>query len=175
VTDRFIPYGRQSINDDDIAAVVETLRSDWLTQGPAVERFERAVAEFCGARYAVAVANGTAALHLAALAAGFVPGDEVITSSLTFVASANCILYAGATPVFADIDAATCCLDPQGVRSRITPRTRGIIPVHFAGQPCDLKAFSALALEHDLKVIEDAAHAIGASYTIDGKSFKVGC
>jgi UDP-4-amino-4,6-dideoxy-N-acetyl-beta-L-altrosamine transaminase len=172
---RFIPYGRQDISEADIAAVVEVLRSDWLTQGPAVENFERAVAEYCGARYAVAVANGTAALHLAALAAGFAAGDEVITTPITFVASANCIVYAGATPVFADIDPRSYCLDPEQVRRKITHNTRGLIPVHFAGQPCDMVAFSTIARENNLLVIEDAAHAIGASYEVDGATYKVGC
>jgi perosamine synthetase len=172
---RFIPYGRQSISEDDIAAVVEVLRSDWLTQGPVVERFERAVAEYCGARYAVAVANGTAALHLAALAAGFGPGDEVITSPITFVASANCIAYTGAKPAFADIDPRTYCIDPEQIRSRLTPATRGLIPVHFAGQPCDMAAIAEVARERGMVVIEDAAHAIGASYQVDGVTSKVGC
>lgn len=172
---RFIPYGRQDISDEDIQAVVEVLRSDWLTQGPAVERFERAVAEYCGARYAVAVANGTAGLHLAALAAGFGPDDEVITSPITFVASANCIVYCGAKPVFADIDPQTYCLDPRQVETKLSGTTRGLIPVHFAGQPCDIAAMAAIARKNDLAVIEDAAHAIGASYEVDGRRFKVGC
>lgn len=169
-----IPYGQHNINEDDIQAVVETLRSDWLTQGPMVERFEQDVAKYCGAKYAVAVANGTAALHLALLAAGFQKGDEVITSPITFVASANCIVYTGATPIFADIDAQTYCIDPQQIKNRITPRTKGIIPVHFAGQPCDMEAIYALARTHDLIVIEDAAHAINASYQTGGKACKVG-
>lgn len=171
---KFIPYGRQSISEEDIQAVVDVLRSDWLTQGPAVERFERAVADYCGARYAVAVANGTAALHLAALAAGFGAGDEVITSPITFVASANCILYAGATPVFADIDARSYCIDPAQIRARLTDRTRGLIPVHFTGQPCDMGAIKELAEAHRLIVIEDAAHAIGATYDVAGQTYKVG-
>ncbi|PLY08293.1 MAG: UDP-4-amino-4,6-dideoxy-N-acetyl-beta-L-altrosamine transaminase [Desulfuromonas sp.] len=172
---RFIPYGRQQISEEDIAAVVEVLRSDWLTQGPAVERFEQAVAAYCGARFAVAVANGTAALHLAALAAGFGPGDEVITTPITFVASANCVAYAGGTPVFADIDSKSYCIDPEQIRKRLTSATRGLIPVHFTGQPCDMQQIAAIARERDLKVIEDAAHAIGASYQVDGETFKVGC
>lgn len=171
---RFIPYGRQQINDEDIQAVVEVLRSDWLTQGPAVERFEQAVADYCGARYAVAVANGTAALHLAALAAGFGPEDEVVTSPITFVASANCLAYVGARPVFADIDPGTYCLDPARIREKLTSATRGLIPVHFSGQPCDMRAIADLASEHGLLVIEDAAHAIGASYQVDGRDYKVG-
>lgn len=169
-----IPYGRQWISEEDIAAVVEALRSDWLTQGPLVARFEEALAEACGARFAVAVANGTAALHLAALAAGFGPGDEVITSPNTFAASANCVLYAGGKPVFADIDAETYCLDPEAVRGRLSPATKGLIPVHFAGQPCDMGALSAIAREHGLTVIEDAAHAIGATYQVDGETYRVG-
>jgi perosamine synthetase len=172
---RFIPYGRQEISEEDIQAVAEVLRSDWLTQGPAVERFERAVADYCQVRFAVAVANGTAALHLAALAAGFGAGDEVITSPITFVATANCIVYAGARPVFADIDSQTYCIDPEQIRRRLTPATRGVIPVHFAGQPCDMSAISNIAREHELVVIEDAAHAIGASYEVAGRRFKVGC
>jgi len=172
---RFIPYGRQSISEEDIAAVVEVLRSDWLTQGPAVEHFEKAVADYCGARYAVAVANGTAALHLCAMAAGFGPGDEVITSPITFVASANCIAYVGATPVFADIDPQSYCIDPAQVQAKISPDTRGIIPVHFAGQPCDMGSIATMAKDRGLKIIEDAAHAIGASYEVAGETFKVGC
>jgi len=170
----FIPYGRQAIDDDDIRAVVEVLKSDWLTQGPAGEHFEKAFAEFCGARFAVAVSSGTAALHLACLAAGFSPGDEVITSPITFVATANAIAYTGARPRFADIDPATADLDPKAVATHITPATRGVIPVHFAGQPADLAAFSRLAAEHDLTIIEDAAHALGATYESNGRRFKVG-
>jgi perosamine synthetase len=170
-----IPYGRQSISEEDIAAVVDVLRSDWLTQGPMVERFENAVAEYCGAKYAVAVSNGTAALHLTALAAGFQAGDEVITSPITFVASANCIVYSGATPVFADINPQTYCIDPTEIEKKITPNTKGLIPVHFAGQPCDMSSIARIAKEHELIVIEDAAHAIGASYTVDGRRYKVGC
>lgn len=169
-----IPYGTQWITDDDITAVVEALRSPWMTQGPMIEAFEKAIADYCGARFAVAVANGTAALHIAALAAGFGPDDEVITSPITFVASANCILYAGARPVFADIDPTTYCLDPKAVEAKLSAATKGIIPVHFAGQPCDMPAFYQLAKARGLRVIEDAAHAIGASYGHEGKRFKVG-
>jgi len=171
---KFIPYGRQSISEEDIQAVVDILRSDWLTQGPAVEQFERAVADYCGVKFAVAVANGTAALHLAALAAGFTKDDEVITSPITFVASANCIAYAGAKPVFADIDARTYCISPEQIKARLTSRTRGVIPVHFTGQPCNMAAISAIARDHRLIVIEDSAHAIGANYTVDGRQYKTG-
>jgi UDP-4-amino-4,6-dideoxy-N-acetyl-beta-L-altrosamine transaminase len=171
---RKIPYGRQSVSEEDIAAVVEVMRSDWLTQGPVIERFERAVARYCGARFAVAVSSGTAALHLASLAAGFGPGDEVITSPNSFVASANCIVYSGARPVFADIDRQTYCIDPDEILSRLSPKTRGLIPVHFAGQPCDMNSIDAIARSKQLIVIEDAAHAIGATYDVNGKTYRVG-
>lgn len=169
-----IPYGRQWLEDDDIEAVVQALRSDWLTQGPLVDEFERAFADYCGARFAVAVANGTAALHLAALAAGFKAGDEVITSPVTFVATANSVAYAGARPVFADIDPDTYCLSPEEVSKRLTPATRGLIPVHFAGQPCRMADLADIAKRHGLVVIEDAAHALGASYDVEGQEYRVG-
>lgn len=171
---RFVPYGRQSICEDDIAAVIEVLKSDWLTQGPSVFEFEKAVAEYCDAKFAVAVSNGTAALHLAALAAGFGPGDEVITSPITFVASANCIVYVGATPVFADIDDRTYCIDPAEIEKRLSLKVKGVIPVHFSGQPCNMKAISKIAKDNSLIVIEDGAHAIGASYEEDGEQYKIG-
>ena len=170
----FIPYGRQSIDEEDIQAVVDVLRSDLITQGPVSVQFEEAIATYCGARYAVAVANGTAALHLAALAAGFGSGDEVITSPLTFVSSPNCVLYCDATPIFADIDEKTYCLSAEHIRKKITPSTRGVIPVHFAGHPCDMSVIQDLAREHELIVIEDAAHAIGGKYQLEGQTFKVG-
>ncbi len=159
-----IPYGKQTIDDTDIAAVVEALRSDWLTQGPMVERFERALAERCGARHAVVVANGTVALHLACLAAGLGPGDEGITSSLTFLASANCMLYCGAMPVFVDVRPDTWNLDPQKVEAAITEKTKVLIPVHFAGLPCDMREIRSIARRRGLTVIEDACHALGAEY-----------
>ncbi|NIA20103.1 MAG: UDP-4-amino-4,6-dideoxy-N-acetyl-beta-L-altrosamine transaminase, partial [Xanthomonadaceae bacterium] len=172
---RYIPYGRHSLGPDDIQAVVEILKSDWLTQGPMVQKFEQAFASLCGACYAVAVSSGTAALHLAALAAGFAPGDEVITSPITFVASANCVIYVGAKPVFADIDPMTGCLAAAQIAKQLTPATKGIIPVHFAGQPCDMAAINTIARKHNLIVIEDAAHALGSSYTVDGRHFATGC
>ncbi len=159
-----IPYGRQWIDDDDVTAVVEVLRGDWLTQGPAVERFERALAERCGARHAVAVSNGTAALHLACLAAGLSHDDEGITSPLTFLASASCLISCGARPRFADIDARTWTLDPAEVERRISPRTKALIPVDYGGLPCDLDRLRALADQHDLTVIHDACHSLGATY-----------
>lgn len=157
-------YGRQCIEDDDVAAVVETLKSDLITCGPRVDALEKLLCEITGAKYAVVVSNGTAALHLAALAAGFQEGDEVIVSSITFAASANCVLYCGAKPVFADIDPETYNIDPDSVRRLITPRTRGIVAVDFTGQSVKHEELRAICKEHDLVLIEDAAHAIGTKY-----------
>lgn len=160
----FIPYGKQSIDEDDIQAVVEVLKSNYITTGPKIEEFEKVVADYVGAKYAVAVSNGTAALHLACLAAGIKEGDEVITTPITFAASANCILYCGAKVVFADIDPTTYNIDPADIRRKITDKTKAIIPVHFTGQPCEMDEIHAIAKEHNLIVIEDAAHALGADY-----------
>ena len=160
----YIPYGRQSIDDADIEAVVKVLKSDYLTTGPAVAAFEKKVADYVGAKYAVAVSNGTAALHVACLAAGIGEGDEVITTPITFAASANCVLYCGGTPVFADIDPDTYNISPEELEKKITSRTKAIIPVHYTGQPCDMDAILEIARKHDLLVIEDGAHALGASY-----------
>lgn len=160
----YIPYGRQSIDDADIEAVVKVLKSDYLTTGPAVAAFEKKVADYVGAKYAVAVSNGTAALHVACLAAGIGDGDEVITTPITFAASANCVLYCGGTPVFADIDPDTYNISPEELESKITPQTKAIIPVHYTGQPCDMDAILEIARKRDLLVIEDGAHALGASY-----------
>lgn len=157
-------YGKQLIDDDDIAAVVEVLRSDYLTCGPKVREFEQRICEYTGAKYAVAVANATAGLHIAALAAGIQAGDEVITSSVTFLSSANCARFTGATVRFADIEADTANIDPQEIIKLCGERTRAIIPVHFAGQSCDMERISTIAREHGLMVIEDAAHAIGSDY-----------
>jgi len=169
-----IPYGRQWVTEEDIQKVIHTLRGDWITQGPGVKNFEEVFAEYCGAKFAVAVSSGTAGLHLAALAAGFNHGDEIITSPITFVASANCVLYTGAIPIFADIDEDTICLDVQEVEKHLSSNTRGLIPVHFAGHPCDMPSIWELAVKNNLKVIEDASHAIGASYIHQGIPFKVG-
>ena len=160
----YIPYGRQSIDDADIEAVVKVLKSDYLTTGPAVAAFEKKVADYVGAKYAVAVSNGTAALHVACLAAGIGEGDEVITTPITFAASANCVLYCGGMPVFADIDPDTYNISPKELERQITSRTKAIIPVHYTGQPCDMDAILEIARKHDLLVIEDGAHALGASY-----------
>lgn len=162
VRSTLLPYGRQSIAEDDIQAVVEVLRSDWLTTGPKVAEFEEAFAERVNAKYAVSFSSGTAALHGAAFAAGLKSGDEAITTPMTFAATANCVLYQGATPVFADVSADTLNLDPEKVAERITPRTRAILPVDYAGHPADLDAILELAARHDLVVIEDACHALGA-------------
>lgn len=161
---KHIPYGRQWLDKDDIDAVVETLCSDYLTTGPKVEQFEHAVAEYVGCKYAVAVSNGTAALHAACFAADIRPGDEVITTPITFAASANCILYCGGIPVFADIDSHTYNIDPKELRRKVTPRTKAIIAVHFTGQPCDMDEICKIAKEYCLTVIEDGAHALGAEY-----------
>lgn len=160
----YIPYGRQDINEDDINAVVEVLKSDFLTTGPKVAEFEQKFAEYVGAKYAVAVSNGTAALHIACLAAGIKEGDEVITSPITFAASANCALYCGAKPVFADIDPVTYNIDCKSIEQLITDKTKAIIPVHYTGQPCDMDEIHRIADKYNLLVIEDAAHAVGAEY-----------
>ncbi|MEX1028724.1 MAG: UDP-4-amino-4,6-dideoxy-N-acetyl-beta-L-altrosamine transaminase [Paenibacillaceae bacterium] len=162
-----LPYGKQSIDDDDIAKVVHILKSDYLTQGPAITEFEQAVASRAGASYAVAFCNGTAALHGACFAAGIGVGDEVITSALTFAASSNCVLYQGGTPVFADVHQDTFLLDIEDVQRKLTKRTKAIIPVDFAGQPVDMKAFKAFAEVNNLVMIQDAAHSFGASYAGD--------
>jgi perosamine synthetase len=160
----FIPYGRQEIDEDDIAAVVEVLRGDWLTTGPAVGRFERAFADLVGAEHAVAVTNGTAALHLAMLVAGVGPGDEVIVPTMTFAASANAARYVGAEVRFCDVRPDTLGIDVEHAAALVSPRTRAIVVVDYAGIPCDLDEVMALAAEHGLVVIEDACHAVGATY-----------
>lgn len=166
-----IPYGRQTIDEDDINAVVDVLKSDYLTTGPKIAEFEQAVASYTGAKYAVAISNGTSALHAACFAAGIGQGDEVITTPLTFAASANCVLYCGGTPVFADVDPYTYNIDPKDIRKKITDKTKAIIAVHLAGQPCDMDEIHSIAQEHNLIVIEDGAHALGSVY----KGKKVGC
>lgn len=159
-----LPYGRQSVDEADIQAVVEVLHGDWLTTGPAVRAFEEAVAAYTGAKEAIAVNSGTAALHAAAFAAGIGPGDEVIVPPITFAATANCVLYMGGIPVFADVCPDTLNLDPEDVARKITPRTKAMIPVDYTGQPCEHDALRALAERHGLIVIEDGSHALGATY-----------
>ncbi|MDF2814431.1 MAG: spsC [Paenibacillus sp.] len=170
VRNTMITYGQQWIDDQDIASVVEVLKSRELTQGPRIPEFEKAVAKEAGTRYAVAFSSGTAALHGAAFAAGIGPGDEVITTPITFAASSNCVLYQGGTPVFADILPDTYNIDPEDIERRITPRTKAIIPVDYTGQPADLDAIRQIADKHGLIIIEDAAHSLGATY----KGRKVG-
>ncbi len=164
VREKAIFYGRQCIEQDDVDAVMATLLGDYITCGPKVTELERMLCETTGAKYAVVVSNGTAALHLAALAAGFQEGDEVIVSSITFAASANCVLYCGAKPVFADIKPDTYNVDPASVRRLVTPKTKGIVAVDFTGQAVELDELRAICREHQLQLIEDAAHAIGTKY-----------
>lgn len=159
-----IYYGRQWIGEDDIRAVEEVLRSDYITCGPKVDEFEQELARYTGAKYAVAVSNGTAALHCACLAAGIGPGDEVITTPLTFAASANCALYCGARPVFADVDPHTYNIDPASVRAHITDKTKAIVAVDFTGQAVRHEELRAICDEFGLVFIEDAAHAIATKY-----------
>jgi len=167
---KFIPYGHQCIEEDDIKAVVEVLKSDWLTTGPAVDAFEKAVAEFVGAEYGVAVSSGTAALHTAVFAAGLKPGDEVIVPAMTFAATANAVVFQGATPVFCDVDSETLLINPDVVNQEISSRTKAIIVVDYAGQPCDYDALREIADRNKLVLIADACHSIGALY----KGRKVG-
>lgn len=170
-----LPYSRQCLSEEDINAVAEVLRGHWITQGPMVSDFEEALAEYCGAKYAVAVSNGTAALHLACLVAGVGPADSGITSPITFVASANCIAYCGGTPDFADIDPVTVTLDPSRLRAVCERRRpKVIVPVDFAGQPADLPAIYEIAQHYDAIVIEDAAHSLGATYKCDEKECNAG-
>lgn len=156
-----IPYGRQSIDEDDVRAVDEVLRGDWLTQGPAVHRFEDAVSRVCDVSFAVAFSSGTAALHGAAFAAGLGPGDELVTSAITFAASANCGAYLGATPRFADIEPATWNASAETIGAVVTERTRAVVPVHFTGLPAPIAAIRE-RVGANVRIIEDAAHAIGA-------------
>lgn len=165
-----IPYGKHHIDEEDIQAVVDVLRSGTLTQGPAIEAFEQAVADYVGVRYAVAVSSGTAALHLSALAAGVGPGKSLITSPITFVASANAALYAGGRPVFADIDPNTINMSPDSLRQALSGNKEicAVVPVHYAGLPCNMPEIKAAADEAGAVVIEDAAHALGGHYP-DGR------
>lgn len=160
----YLPYGRQQIDDEDINAVIEVLRSDWLTTGPKVAAFEQALVDYCGCGYAVAVSSGTAALHAACHAVGITAADEVIIPAITFVATANAVVYCGGTPVFADVDPDTLLMDVAGIETKITPRTKAIIAVDYAGQPCDYDGLRQLAKAHKLVLIADASHSLGAAY-----------
>lgn len=160
----FIPYGRQAIDGEDVLAVTEALTSDWLTTGPKVAEFEKAVAAACGVDYAVACSSGTAALHATMAAIGIGPGDEVIVPALTFAASANAVVFQGGRPVFADVEPDTLLIDPAVVEQKLTSRTKAIVAVDYAGQPCDYDALRAIADRHSLALIADACHAWGATY-----------
>lgn len=164
VRPRMLPYARQIVDEEDRNAVLEVLGSDWLTTGPAVERFEKALAETLGAPEVVVVSNGTAALHAAVHAAGIGPGDEVVVPALTFVASANAVVFAGGKPVFADVDSKSLSLDPESVKQRLTDRTKAIIAVDYAGQPCRYDELVPLAKSRGLTLIADACHALGGSH-----------
>lgn len=168
--EQFLPYGRQTIDDDDIAAVTSVLKSDWMTTGPAVEHFEHDVCAYTGAQYGVAVSSGTAALHACMFALNIRPGDEVIVPPMTFAATSNCVLYQGGTPVFADVCADTLLVEPRAVEAAVTPRTKAIIAVDYAGQPCDWDALRSIADKHHLALVADACHALGGEY----KNRKVG-
>ncbi len=164
VRDKLLSYGHQWIDEADIAAVSEVLHSDWITQGSKVAEFEKEFAGYVGARHAVAVSSGTAALHTACFAAQIEKGDEAITSPITFVASANCVLYQEGIPVFADIDANTLNIDPDEIKKKITKKTKALIPVDFTGRPADLEKILQIAKDNNLIIIEDASHALGATY-----------
>ena len=164
VRESLLPYGRQWIDEDDLAAVTDVLLSDWLTTGPKVMQFEKSFAEFVGTSEAVAVSNGTAALHAAMYAIDIGPGDEVIVPSMTFSASANCVVYQGGTPVFADVEPDTLLIDPEDAASKITSRTKAIIAVDYTGQPCDYDRLREIVTRNGLLLVDDACHAIGGSY-----------
>lgn len=171
----YIPYGRQFIDEDDIQAVVDVLKSDYLTTGPKIQEFEKKVADYVGCKYAVCIANGTAALHAACFAAGIGADDEVITTPMTFAATANSILYLGGKPVFADIDPHTYNIAPSEIEKKITSKTKAVIAVDFTGQPAELYKIKALAQRHNLIFIEDAAHSLGAEIMdFQGKWHKIG-
>ena len=162
--EEFIPYGKQYIDENDIQAVNEVLKSPYLTTGPKAQEFEKKLCELTGAKYAVAISNGTAALHAACYAAGITVGDEVITTPITFAASANCVLYCGGTPVFADIDPDTWNIDPKEIEKKITNKTKAVIAVDYTGQAVQLDEIKGICKKHNLILIEDAAHSIGTKY-----------
>ncbi len=170
IRDTYLQYGRQSINETDVALVLESLQSDYLTTGPLVNEFENKIANYVGAKYAVAVSNGTAALHMACFATDIKEGDEVLLSPITFVASSNAILYCGGIPVFVDINKDTYNIDIDKIEQKITKKTKAIIAVDFAGQSCDIDSIKKIADKYNLILIEDAAHALGSEY----KGKKVG-
>jgi perosamine synthetase len=165
-----IPYSRQSIDEDDIQAVIDVLRSDWLTTGPKIVEFEEAVANYVGAKYAIAVSSGTAALHCAMYALGIGPGDEVIVPPITFAATVNCVAFQRGAPVFVDVDPETLLIDPEKVEEKITEKSRAIITVDYTGHPCDYDHLNDIANKHNLTLVADSCHALGAEY----KGKKVG-
>jgi perosamine synthetase len=167
----FLPYGHQTIDDQDIAAVTSVLKGDWLTQGPKVEEFEKTIADYCGAKYAVALSNGTAALHAACAVAGISSESEAIVTPLTFAATANAVVYCNGKPVFADIQENTLNIDPEQIIGKINSKTKAILSVDFAGYPADMENINSIAKSKNLIVIEDSCHALGAEY----KGQKIGC
>jgi len=170
VREDFLPYGVQWLDDKEISEVIDSLKSNWITTGPKMRFFEDKFKSFIGSKYAIAVNSGTAALHISTSSINIQPGDEVITTPFTFVASANCVVYRGGIPIFADIKKDTYNIDPSEIKRKLTPKTKAIIPVHFAGQPCDMDEIIEIANENNLFIIEDAAHAIDAEY----KNKKIG-
>lgn len=170
VRDTMVPYGKQNIDDRDIEAVVEVLKSDWLTTGPKVEEFETSISLNAGSNYSVAVSSGTAALHAAMFAMDVGPGDEVVVPAITFAATANAVIYQGGTPVFADVDPNTLLIDPSKLESLLTSRTKVVIAVDYAGQPCDYDALKLICDRHEIKLVADACHSLGGTY----KGRKVG-
>ena len=170
IRNQLLPYAKQWLDNEDIEAVCRVLSSDWLTTGPMIKEFEEAVAGYVGTSYGVAVSSGTAALHTAMHALGISPGDEVIVSPMTFAATANCVIYQGATPVFADVDPETLLIDPEQVLKKISDRTKAVIAVDYAGQPCDYDALRQICSDHSLALVADSCHALGATY----KDRKVG-
>lgn len=164
VRDTYLPYAQQWVDEEDVGEVVKVLKSDFLTTGPKIEEFEKRFADYVGAKYAVSISNGTAALHAACFAVGINEGDEVITSPITFAASANCVLYQGGKPVFADINPKSYNIDVEDIERKITKKTKAIIPVDFTGQAVDIDGINEIAKKYGLVVIEDAAHSLGAEY-----------
>ena len=169
--ERFVPYGRQYIDDDDVSEVLKVLESDFITQGPRIQEFEEKLAEYCGARYAVALSSGTAALHAAYSALGLAAGDEIITSPITFAATSNAALYTGARPVFVDVEPCTANMDVGLIEGAVTDKTRIIVPVHYGGHPVDLEGACRVARDRGLFMVEDASHALGARYAGE----RIGC
>ncbi|MEY4581682.1 MAG: hypothetical protein RL701_6385 [Pseudomonadota bacterium] len=161
----YLPYGRQCLDAEDIQSVTDVLTSDWLTTGPQVDAFERDMLEVTGGAHAVAVSSGTAALHCAMYALDIKPGDEVLVPALTFAASANCVLYQGAKPIFCDVEPDTLLIDPEQVMRHITPRTKAVVAVDYAGQPCEYEPLRELCEGHNLALVSDSCHALGATYS----------